>query len=268
MSSEDLESPDWIAGLRQRVDNGEITIADEFDLPESPTNTENRLLKGFNDDITRRGLGRYHADFLDLASGKLTANALWHQFTVAWAARRPWDSFLLLGGEGVGKSVCALAACHSVAMADMGWGWIDAVQIVEFSDSRTFDRIDALKRVHLCVIDEPQDLIQVGGKYLALLKAVLRYRYRSGAPTICCSALNKRDLSKKLGADLVSQFEVAISSAEPSNRPSIGEKERAIRLQATQPEPGHPAYMPWNKQRIEDLEHWERPRLVLGEETE
>lgn len=211
---------DWLTELREKIRNGNIIVAPEYDDTLDIAPTTQRLYRRFK---FRAGnnLTRYLRELEALENGQLEPNALYVAFRGRWAKRRHGhESALIMGGEGSGKSVCMVWACREQALSEQTWAFIDAIQIMEYHEHRDRDAVSRCKRTGLLCIDEIFDIIQLGGRYLGLLRAIIKARHRQDLPTIVSTWLSERDLRKRVGPELVDKFALRISTAEESARES------------------------------------------------
>ncbi len=157
------------------------------------------------------GLALYRDQLAALTTGALTPNELYRRFQTAWRAAAPgpgqWRGALLMGGEGTGKSICALWACLEAAQAGGTWDFVDVAELAEFWARQKWTRFDELRAFDLVVFDELADIQDLRGHVWAQFKAVLNARYRAGRDTIVNAVDDEATLrSRILGPEIVDRF--------------------------------------------------------------
>jgi hypothetical protein len=228
----DRQATDWLESYRRRVEAGELGTNDKPDpyqpdpIPwpaDWPDGIAAEVLSmGPEPQISRFArlalslrLGRYLRELAMLHSGQLEPNDFYRRALLQWANRdAPHHGIILLGGEGSGKSVTALALCLGTSIAGQGWDFLDAGEFADIWSNQDFTRIGQLKTVGLLVIDEIGDCEDIKGNPFGLLKRVINSRYRDDLPTALATTVAGKtvdgidvpELRKAIGSEVVDRF--------------------------------------------------------------
>ena len=164
-------------------------------------------------------LARYRDDLAAILCKRLPDNDFFRGFRGKWRGREALHvSAILCGGKGVGKSVCALWACLDACRGNGGFDFLDLSEFADLWALQDRERIAALKRVRLLVVDEVDEVVDVKGPAYALFKRVVNARYRNKQPTILCTNDSIEDLREHIGEPVVDRFALRLGSAAESQR--------------------------------------------------
>jgi len=206
----------YLDNIRDRIARGELG-APAADQPDHPLTWPAE----FRRRCQELGVQRYARELARIDSGELPTNALLQEFRREWRNRRhQWDSAILVGHTGIGKSVAALDACREESKRARRWCFVDFGQLSMAWRSFEEDTINAWKHTPLLVVDEIAMAASAAPGAFALFHLLINLRYRNDLPTILCTVDNVEDLEEAIGPELCNRFPVlCIATEARSYRP-------------------------------------------------
>jgi hypothetical protein len=215
------EGASWVRELERKRAAGELPTTESPDeAPEPDTTWPPTWPDGFAQGCRGLGLRRYLRELADLYTGKLPRNEFFAAALDAWGARgNTRDGIILLGGEGSGKSVTALALCLVEFRQGRNFEFLDAGEFADLWATQDRERIYRLRNAGILVIDEIGDCEDIRGPAFGLLKRIINARYRNDQPVVLTATVAGKetadgvdlpDLRKAIGSEIVDRFPAAL----------------------------------------------------------
>jgi DNA replication protein DnaC len=157
------------------------------------------------------GLGLYCEQLEQLQSGALVANDLYLDFQARWRAVEPGPGItraaLLMGGEGAGKSLCAMWAAAEKARVGGTWEFTEPGLIARLWARKDWGAFRELEVADLVIFDEIGDSPDLNAPAWIQLKTLINYRYRARRDFIIIAIPGEQQLREAvLGNEIVDRI--------------------------------------------------------------
>lgn len=192
-------------------------------LPEKPSETASEdAWRGYWEKSTFPEKARRQLDAID--SGAMPVIPYFGQFRWKWEHRaEPWVSAILLGSEGVGKTVIASWAGREEYRSGRYAHYCLAAQIADIIGAGNWDRWKSMRATPLLVIDEIGDIERAASADNIIARIVQVIKERDGAdlPTILATNQNEQELIGMIGNASVDRFDILHADESPSHRRDV-----------------------------------------------